>query len=116
MQPRRNCHTLPTVSRVLERLALRGHVADGEWRLKEDVVKGRVFSFRAFVWAAIAYCALAGQAMVAQQPAPVPELPVPVNQSDDPLLAPFVWRSIGPAVMGGRVDDIAVHESDLSTI
>ena len=29
---------------------------------------------------------------------------------------PFVWRSIGPANMGGRIDDIAVVESDPSTI
>ncbi|MDA0310483.1 MAG: hypothetical protein O2992_00005 [Gemmatimonadetes bacterium] len=31
-----------------------------------------------------------------------------VNQSDNPLLRPMVWRSIGPAGQGGRVDDIAV--------
>jgi photosystem II stability/assembly factor-like uncharacterized protein len=46
----------------------------------------------------------------------VPPLPPPVNKSDDPLLERFVWRSIGPAVMGGRLDDIAVHDSDPSTI
>ncbi len=28
------------------------------------------------------------------------------------MLKPFVWRSIGPANMGGRVDDIAVVESN----
>ncbi len=30
------------------------------------------------------------------------------NQSPNPLLRPFVWRSIGPVGQGGRVDDIAV--------
>ena len=35
-----------------------------------------------------------------------------VNQSDDPLLRPFRWRSIGPIGQGGRVDDIAVHPTD----
>ena len=36
----------------------------------------------------------------------------PINQSDDPWLKPFVWRSIGPAGQGGRVDDIAVSDQD----
>ncbi len=40
----------------------------------------------------------------------------PVNQSDDPLLKEFVWRSIGPALMAGRVDDIEAVEGDASTI
>jgi photosystem II stability/assembly factor-like uncharacterized protein len=39
-----------------------------------------------------------------------------INQSTDPLLAPFRFRSIGPASMGGRVDDIAVAESDPNII
>jgi photosystem II stability/assembly factor-like uncharacterized protein len=38
--------------------------------------------------------------------------PPPINQSDDPLLKQFRWRSIGPASMGGRIDDIAVVESN----
>jgi hypothetical protein len=38
-----------------------------------------------------------------------------INQSDDPLLKAFRWRSIGPAGQGGRVDDIAVVEDDPST-
>jgi Sortilin, neurotensin receptor 3, len=47
----------------------------------------------------------------AQQP------PVPlINQSDNPLLSSFKFRSIGPASMGGRIDDIAVSESDPSII
>lgn len=48
------------------------------------------------------------QAPQRQQAAP------PVNQSDDPLLDSFVWRSIGPASMGGRIDDIAVVEGNPS--
>src|SRR6266508_1517139 len=39
-----------------------------------------------------------------------------VNQSTDPLLASFKFRSIGPASMGGRLDDIAVSESDPNII
>src|SRR6476661_2328575 len=39
-----------------------------------------------------------------------------INQSTDPLLASFRFRSIGPASMGGRIDDIAVSESDPSII
>ena len=34
--------------------------------------------------------------------------PAMLNGSSDPLLAPFRFRSIGPASMGGRIDDIAV--------
>ncbi|HYM25492.1 MAG TPA: hypothetical protein VEU08_19875, partial [Vicinamibacterales bacterium] len=40
----------------------------------------------------------------------------PINQSDDPLLSGFHFRSIGPASMGGRIDDIAVSESDPNII
>jgi photosystem II stability/assembly factor-like uncharacterized protein len=39
-----------------------------------------------------------------------------INQSDDPLLHSFRFRSIGPASMGGRIDDIAVSESDPNVI
>jgi photosystem II stability/assembly factor-like uncharacterized protein len=41
--------------------------------------------------------------------------PPMINQSDEPLLRPFRWRSIGPVGQGGRVDDIAVVESDPRT-
>ena len=47
-----------------------------------------------------------------QQPAPAAE---PVHKTDDPILRNFTWRSIGPANMGGRIDDIAVVESNPST-
>lgn len=39
-----------------------------------------------------------------------------INQSTDPLLKTFRFRSIGPASMGGRIDDIAVSESNPNII
>src|SRR5215207_6328357 len=46
-------------------------------------------------------------------PSPTPSpTPTPVNWSTDPTLKRFVWRSIGPASMGGRIDDIAVAEQN----
>jgi hypothetical protein len=46
-----------------------------------------------------------------------PQQPPPtINQSSNPLLKTFRFRSIGPASMGGRIDDIAVSESDPSII
>lgn len=42
----------------------------------------------------------------AQQRRPAPPPKPPVNASTNPLLRPFVFRSIGPATMLGRVDDI----------
>ena len=44
------------------------------------------------------------------------EPPRLINQSTDGQLKPFRFRSIGPASMGGRIDDIAVSESDPSII
>ncbi len=41
-----------------------------------------------------------------------PPAPPPVNASTDPLLRPFEFRSIGPAVMMGRLDDIEGSEKD----
>src|SRR5262249_56977677 len=46
-----------------------------------------------------------------QQARPTPT-PTPINQSDDPVLKNFRWRSIGPASMGGRIDDIVAVESN----
>ena len=51
-----------------------------------------------------------------QNPTPTPNAaatpsasptPTPVNWSNDPILRRFVFRAIGPASMGGRIDDIA---------
>ncbi|MBM3792002.1 MAG: hypothetical protein FJW35_16855, partial [Acidobacteria bacterium] len=53
---------------------------------------------------------------LSRQPADREPAPAPVNQSDDPLLEDFRWRSIGPASMGGRIDDIDVVESNPFTI
>ena len=44
------------------------------------------------------------------QAAQAPPAPM-INASADPLLKNFRFRSIGPASMGGRIDDIAVSES-----
>jgi photosystem II stability/assembly factor-like uncharacterized protein len=65
---------------------------------------------------AIALCAVGVRGMRAQgfqQPAAAPA--TPVHASDDPILKNFTWRSIGPANMGGRIDDIAVVETAPST-
>ena len=49
--------------------------------------------------------------MLAQPPAPRPVEPKP-NLSTDPVLHSFQFRSIGPAVMMGRLDDIQGTEKD----
>ena len=57
-------------------------------------------------------CGLVGGALTAQHPAP-PAAPVRVvNASTDPMLQGFKFRSIGPAVMMGRIDDIEGAEKD----
>ena len=71
---------------------------------------------RTLTWLGIGVCLIAGRSLLAQGPPQPVALPPPINQSDDPILKPFVWRSIGPANMGGRVDDIAVVDSDSSII
>src|SRR6516162_577073 len=53
---------------------------------------------------------------VKPQNAPGGEAAAVINGSTDPLLASFHFRSIGPASMGGRIDDIAVSESDPNII
>jgi len=44
-------------------------------------------------------------------PSPSPT-PTPINWSEDPMLKRFVFRGIGPASMGGRIDDIAGVDSN----
>src|SRR5574339_688871 len=51
-----------------------------------------------------------GQQGGGQQQAPM------INQSDDPLLSGYRFRSIGPASMGGRIDDIEGAPSDPNII
>jgi photosystem II stability/assembly factor-like uncharacterized protein len=64
---------------------------------------------------AAALCALGAHGLNAQGFQPPPPAAPPIHQSDDPILRNFSWRSIGPANMGGRIDDIAVVESSPST-
>src|SRR5439155_17997657 len=76
----------------------------------------RVFSsYRRWSWLLIAALSLglAGLlwAQVAAAPQPPPPQPMP-NASTDPLLRGFEFRSIGPATMMGRLDDIAGAEKD----
>ena len=74
---------------------------------------------RVLVWVGFGLCAaVGGQGLLAGQPQTPQEAPPPrpINESTDPILKPFRWRQIGPAVMGGRVDDIAVDESNPSVI
>lgn len=57
----------------------------------------------------------AGQQQPRATPSPSPT-PTPINWSSDPMLKRFVFRSIGPASMGGRIDDIAAVEQNPYTI
>src|SRR5436305_3160159 len=59
---------------------------------------------------------VAASSLAAQQPTPPRHDSTVINQSSNPLLSSFRFRSIGPASMGGRIDDIAVSESDPSII
>ena len=61
-------------------------------------------------------CVLAGVVALAQGPAGAPTPAQPVNASSDPQLRGFVFRSIGPATMGGRVDDIEGAIDDPLTV
>jgi photosystem II stability/assembly factor-like uncharacterized protein len=73
---------------------------------------------RIVVWVAFGLLVAAGgRGMLAgQDQGQDPAAARVVNATDDPLLKRFVWRSIGPAVMGGRIDDVAVDESNPSVI
>jgi photosystem II stability/assembly factor-like uncharacterized protein len=70
---------------------------------------------RLLTWLGLALCAFGGGAIIAQAPQGGTPAAPPINRSEDPLLKRFVWRSIGPVAMGGRIDDVAVVESDPST-
>ena len=60
---------------------------------------------------ALASLALAPATLVAQGNVN-PRDTTTINRSSNPLLTNFRFRSIGPASMGGRIDDIAVYEQD----
>jgi photosystem II stability/assembly factor-like uncharacterized protein len=97
-------------------------------------MKERSHALSGFVWLCALACVLAAGTLAshAQQQSPPPTgpnqsptatptatptpTPTPINWSPDPALKRFVWRGIGPASMGGRVDDIAVVENDTYTI
>ena len=64
---------------------------------------------------ALAALVLGGSLGAQARPAAATAAPM-LYASSDPLLAPFRFRSIGPASMGGRIDDIAVSESDPNII
>jgi photosystem II stability/assembly factor-like uncharacterized protein len=74
----------------------------------------RIAYVRVMTGICVVLCAFGG-GLVAQGPQPDASTRRAVNQTDDPLLKRFVWRSIGPVAMGGRLDDVAVLESDPST-
>ena len=56
-------------------------------------------------------CLLVGGVLFAQGPGAT-QPPALVNASDDPLFRGLAFRSIGPAVMMGRLDDIEGAEKD----
>src|SRR5215471_3067465 len=65
--------------------------------------------------AVLGLCAIGVRSMTAQGQPPAAPAPEPIHKSSDPILRNFTWRSIGPANMGGRIDDIAVVEGNPST-
>ncbi len=70
---------------------------------------------RAIPFAALALAILAATALTPRVTfAQADDEPL-VNQSDDPILRAFSWRSVGPFGQGGRVDDLAVHPDDPHT-
>src|SRR5439155_6538140 len=75
---------------------------------------GRTMRLR-FVHCAAPLCLALSNAL-AQAPAARRDTAHVINASANPLLASFRFRSIGPASMGGRVDDIEAAPSDPSVI
>ena len=71
---------------------------------------------RRFARAVYALLLLSPTIVAAQGPGGAVARTPPINLSSDPWLAPFRFRSIGPASMGGRIDDVAVSETDPSVI
>src|SRR5215472_16406013 len=64
----------------------------------------------------LASCLCAAGLLYGQGRGPIEPPEPPANPSSDPLLRAFQFRPIGPAVMMGRVDDIAGAEKDPFTI
>ena len=65
---------------------------------------------------AVAACMGFSGILMAQGRGGGPPAAPPINMSKDPMLQAFQFRSIGPAVMGGRVDDIVGSEQDPMTM
>jgi len=94
--------------------------------LRAFMLAGLVFGLAALSVGSLGAQAPQAAPQAAAQPAPpaaaqavrppqAPPAAPPINESTDPVLKMFRWRSIGPASMGGRIDDIAVVESNPST-
>jgi photosystem II stability/assembly factor-like uncharacterized protein len=64
------------------------------------------------LWIAALTCLSLAATLGAQGRGPVEPPPPPPNPTYDPLLHGFEFRSIGPATMMGRIDDIAGAEKD----
>ena len=82
-------------------------------------VRASITSFaplEAFIAAATCFLALAAPSRGAQAQEAGGRQPETVHQPENGLLSSFRFRSIGPAVMGGRVDDIEVAPSDPNVI
>ena len=72
-------------------------------------------SISALAGVALVLVPLAAALLSAQGPAPARDSAM-INRSPNSVLASFRFRSIGPASMGGRVDDIEVSPSDPNVI
>jgi len=64
------------------------------------------------IWLGLMICVLLSTAVWSQGRGNAPPVGPAINQSDDPILKDFRWRSIGPASMAGRIDDIEAVESN----
>src|SRR5688572_30658108 len=67
-------------------------------------------------WRALLVVPLVATALDAQAGGQAAAATPMINQSTDPVLRPFRLRSIGPASMGGRIDDVEVSESNPNII
>jgi photosystem II stability/assembly factor-like uncharacterized protein len=72
--------------------------------------------FAGFLICSVSALPVHAQERGATQETPTPPVTPPPNASTDPLLRGFSFRSIGPATMMGRVDDIQGSEKDPMTI
>ena len=64
------------------------------------------------IWLGLIICVLLSATVWSQGRGNAPLAGPAINQSDDPILKEFRWRSIGPASMAGRIDDIEAVESN----